>query len=288
MIGKNSPVELTGNDGSRSGAPSRTRVAELRRPRKRSAWREGRYLSLLAVALYFTGWFALTEDGLGVIETLKFPTPKMVVVAAWDFRATLIDDFFTSYARVLLGLTVGATAGVGVGMLMYFSKKVFYVLDPIIESLRPVPAIAMIPFFLLWFGITEKGKFLLVSLGVFAILVVSTYEAARNVSRIYVRAAESLGASRWQIFRFVISPGILPGLIGPFRVCVALSFTLVVAAEFMGADSGLGFRILQARKLFATDLIMVGVVLFGFMSALTDTAVRNGLRYLTRWAERSA
>jgi ABC-type nitrate/sulfonate/bicarbonate transport system permease component len=147
--------------------------------------------------------------------------------------------------------------------------------------------IAMIPFFLMWFGIGEAGKLLLITLGVFAIIVVSTVEAIKNVPKIYVLAAQTLGASKLQLFRTVLVPAIIPQLIGPMRVAAALSFTLVVAAEFMGANAGLGFRILEARRLFSTDVIMLGVVLIGILSAIADALIRRCASYLTRWSERT-
>ena len=129
--------------------------------------------------------------------------------------------------------------GVTIGLMMSYSKIIDAILDPIVESIRPVPVIAMIPFLIMWFGIGEAGKIFLITLGVFAIIVVSTLEAVKNVPKIYVRAAKTLGASNNQIFRTIIIPGMIPGIIGPLRVATALSFTLVVAAEFMGAQQGL-------------------------------------------------
>lgn len=255
---------------------------------KKSAWRDGRYLSLVSIALYLLLWFLVTKDGFNLIGTLKFPTPDMVVRALWTNRGLLAQDVEYSWLRMLTGWVTGTVLGVFVGLLMYQSKKVFYFLDPIIEGMRPVPAIAMVPFFILWFGLAEKGKFLLVVGGVFTIMVVNTFEAARNLPRIYIRAAESLGASRRYILRRIIIPGIAPQLIGPLRVTAALGFTLVVAAEYIGAQRGLGYRIIYAQQLFQTDLILAGVLLFGFMSGITDYIIRRSVRYLTRWSEREA
>ena len=146
----------------------------------------------------------------------------------------------------------------------------------------------MIPFFLMWFGINEPGKLVLITLGVFAIVVVSTLEAVRNVPPIFLRAGETLGASKYQLFRTIIIPAVIPELIGPLRVAAALSYTLVVAGEFMGAQSGLGFRIMEARRLFNPDVILVGVVVITGLSAVTDTLIRKVTGYITRWSERSS
>jgi ABC-type nitrate/sulfonate/bicarbonate transport system permease component len=256
--------------------------------KKVSEWRQGKYLSIIAILLYFLAWFLITEDGLALVRPIKFPSPRMVVEAAITISSVLGKDILVTSARVIVGWGAGVALGVGLGLWMSFNKKVYYFFDPLIESMRPVPVIAMIPFFLLWFGINETGKFLLVLLGVFTIIVVSTVEAVRNVPKIYIRAAETLGASQRQIFRRIIIPAIIPQLIGPLRVSAALSFTLVVAGEFMGAQSGLGYRILEARRLFNTDVILLGIVIFGLISSVSDTLIRRITNYITRWSERQA
>jgi ABC-type nitrate/sulfonate/bicarbonate transport system permease component len=250
-------------------------------------WRSGKWLGLLSVLLYFAAWFAVTAQGFNLVRPIKFPSPIMVVQAAVRTADLIPLDALATVSRVLFGFIVGTLLGLGLGLAMSYNKKVYYFFDPLVESIRPVPVIAMIPFFLMWFGIGEVGKLLLITLGVFAIIVVSTVEAIKNVPKIYVLAAQTLGASKLQLFRTVLVPAIVPQLIGPMRVAAALSFTLVVAAEFMGANAGLGFRILEARRLFNTDVIMLGVVLIGILSAIADALIRRGAAYLTRWSERT-
>lgn len=255
--------------------------------RFRESWRrERRYLRLVAVVGYFVIWFAVTEDGLALIPPLFFPSPRLVITALFNFWDVLAGDVAITMVRAVVGWSVGVFLGVSFGLWMYFSKSAYHFFDPLIETIRPVPPIAMVPFFILWFGLAEQGKFLLVALGVFTVVVVTTLETARSLPRIYSRAARSLGASNWQLLRHVVLPGIVPGLVGVLRVTTALAFTLVVAAEFMGAEVGLGFRISQARKLFSTDMILLGVILFGVMSSAVDYVARRAFAYLTRWSER--
>jgi ABC-type nitrate/sulfonate/bicarbonate transport system permease component len=252
-----------------------------------TTWRSGKWLGLLSIMLYFAAWFAVTAQGFNLVRPIKFPSPIMVVQAAIRTADLIPLDALATVSRVLFGFIVGTLLGLGFGLAMSYNRKVYYFFDPLVESIRPVPVIAMIPFFLMWFGIGEPGKLLLITLGVFAIIVVSTVEAIKNVPKIYVLAAQTLGASKLQLFRTVLVPAIVPQLIGPMRVAAALSFTLVVAAEFMGANAGLGFRILEARRLFSTDVIMLGVVLIGILSAVADALIRRGAAYLTRWSERT-
>lgn len=255
--------------------------------RRRGQWRDGRYLSIIAILLYFVVWLAISEQGFGLVRPIKFPSPRMVVDAAFRMSDIIAIDVLVTFVRVAFGLCAGAVLGVGLGLAMSYNKKVLYFFDPLVESIRPVPVIAMIPFFLMWFGINELGKFLLITLGVFAILVVSTVEAVRNVPSKYILAAHTLGASRAQRFRTIVIPAIVPELVGPLRVAAALSFTLVVAAEFMGAQTGIGYRILEARRMFNTDVILLGVTVIGIMSAISDALIRRVTAHVTRWSERS-
>ena len=258
------------------------------RSRRAGFWRTGGYLSFVAIALWFGVWFAITEDGFALMRPIMFPSPAKVIEAVVRISHLLLEDVLMTMMRVLVGFTLGALLGIGLGLQMAYNRKVFHFFNPLVESIRPVPVIAMIPFFLMWFGINEPGKLVLITLGVFAIVVVSTLEAVRNVPPIFLRAGETLGASKYQLFRTIIIPAVIPELIGPLRVAAALSYTLVVAGEFMGAQSGLGFRIMEARRLFNPDVILVGVVVITGLSAVTDTLLRKVTGYITRWSERSS
>jgi ABC-type nitrate/sulfonate/bicarbonate transport system permease component len=250
-------------------------------------WRSGRYLGPLAIILYLGAWFAITSEGFALVKPIKFPSPLMVLEAAVRMNDLLLTDAMATLGRVLFGLVVGSFSGLVLGLLMSYNKKVLYFFDPLVESMRPVPVIAMIPFFLMWFGINEPGKLLLITLGVFTIAVVNTVEAVRNVPYKYLLAAQSLGASHLQRFRTIVIPAIVPDLIGPLRVAVALSFTLGVAAEFMGADEGIGYRILEARRLFRPDVILLGVTMIGILAGVVDALTRKITTYVTRWSDRS-
>lgn len=244
-----------------------------------------KYLGLVTIATLLLAWW-LATDVFNLVRPVMFPSPSQVIDAARRTSSLILVDVLTTSGRVLAGLASGVVLGVGVGMAMCFNRKLYALLEPIVESIRPVPVIAMIPFFLMWFGVGEIGKYLLVVLGVFAIMVVNTIEAVRNLPKIYTLAGQTLGASSGQLYRRVVFPGIVPALIGPLRVSAAISFTLVVAAEFMGANAGMGFRILEARRLFNTDVIFLGVIMFGLLSTLLDFVLRSVLSAATRWADR--
>jgi len=246
-----------------------------------------KYLGLISVAVTFLIWFTITGDGLALVRSFIFPSPRQVLYAVFRISDIIPLDIVYTLTRLIIGFSLGAILGVVIGLLMSYNKIIDAFLDPIVESIRPVPVIAMIPFLIMWFGIGEAGKIFLITLGVFAIIVVSTLEAVKNVPKIYIRAARTLGASNNQIFKTIIIPCILPGLIGPLRVATALSFTLVVAAEFMGAQNGIGYRIMEARRLFVTDVILLNVILITILAAVADRLVRAITNYLTRWSERN-
>jgi ABC-type nitrate/sulfonate/bicarbonate transport system permease component len=279
--------ELSSLDAKTSQEFVPTDDKEVESVRRTGFWRSGRYLGAVAVILYLGAWFAVTRDGFGWVAPIKFPSPLMVYDAGKQMRDVLLTDAGATLARVLVGLIIGSFCGLTLGLLMSYNKKVLYFFDPLVESMRPVPVIAMIPFFLMWFGISESGKLILISLGVFTIAVVNTIEAVRNVPMKFILAAQTLGASRFQCFRTIIVPAIIPDLIGPLRVAVALSFTLAVASEFMGAEAGIGFRILEARRLFKPDIILLGVMMIGILAAFVDTFTRKITTYVTRWSDRS-
>lgn len=254
---------------------------------KKNFWTEGKYLGVIAVLSVFIIWFLLTREGLALIRSIKLPSPLMVVKALIRLKQVILFDMGATIARVLVGLSAGLILGILFGLLISFCRKLYNFLNPLIESIRPVPIIAMIPFFLMWFGIAELGKFLLVVLGVVNIMLVGTVEAVKNVPPIYINAAKTLGADKKQIFLRIITPAITEELLGPIRVAAALTFTLVVAAEFMGAQYGLGFRILDARRLFSPDIIFLGILIIGIAASLIDQLIQRSMSYVLRWSERS-
>ena len=241
-------------------------------------------VSILTVLMAVVIWYHFTNS---FIPKLFFPSPMDTVQVVGRMEGVLVEYFIATMYRVVVGMLAGAILGVICGIAMSWNKWINSILDPLIEALRPIPPVALIPFFILWFGIGDTGKLILTALGGFTVMVVTTLEAIKHVSPIYIMAARTLGANRLTIYRTVILPAITPPLIGGMRVTVALSFALVIAAEFMGAQSGLGYMIMLARRTLQTDAILVGVIIIGITSWIVDRMVRMIGNYLTRWAPRS-
>jgi len=237
---------------------------------------------LLPIALALATWWAL---GLTSISSLKLPRWTQVGDALLDHWQDMTRYSLLTFARVAGGLAIGAVTGWGVGLLMMFSRRVRDFLEPLAELLRPIPPIVLVPFIILWLGLGNTGQILLIALGSFMVLLVSTFEAAAAVPRRYILAAQSLGASRAYAFVAVIVPAIRPHLIGPIRVAAGSAFGLAVAGEYMGAQGGLGYVIRNARVTLNTETMMLASLLIGAEAVCLDILLRWLWRRWTGWAE---
>jgi len=244
-----------------------------------------RFLGVATVVTVLAAWYLVTVV-MPLIPSLFFPSPPDVLRALVELRYSIIQHSLVTLYRVLTSFSVGSMIGILIGLLMSRSRIVYAILDPVIEALRPVPPIALIPFFILWFGIGNFGKVLLSGLGCFMVLVVNTVVAVRNVPPIYVRAAASLGADSRTIYRTVVVPAIVPSLVSGWRVAAALAFALTVAAELMGAQSGLGFLVMVARRSLQTDVILLSVIILSIEAWFVDRAIRVLSNRVTPWMER--
>lgn len=244
-----------------------------------------RFLGVATVVTVLAAWYIVTVV-MPLIPSLFFPSPPDVLRALVELRYSIIQHSLVTLYRVLTSFSVGSMIGILIGLLMSRSRIVYAILDPVIEALRPVPPIALIPFFILWFGIGNFGKVLLSGLGCFMVLVVNTVVAVRNVPPIYVRAAASLGADPRTIYRTVVVPAIVPSLVSGWRVAAALAFALTVAAELMGAQSGLGFLVMVARRSLQTDVILLSVIILSIEAWFVDRAIRVLSNRVTPWMER--
>lgn len=241
-----------------------------------------RYLGFVVPAVLLVVWYAVTKSGL--IKTLYLPDPLSVLEAAYDTRDTILLHTMTTLLRLIAGYLIGVCVGIFFGLLMKFSHIVDRLFYKLVETWRPVPPVALVPFFILWFGFSSFGKILLVSLGVALIMVVNTYEAVNNVKPIFIKAAYSLGAKKIAVFRTVIMPAILPELKAGLRISLAIGFGLVIVSEFMGADYGLGYLINISKITFSTQTILLAILIIGLIAVLLDQLVQRITNRLTAWA----
>jgi len=242
-------------------------------------------LSVLTVIVVALAWYVLT-DVSHTIDPLYFPSVHDTWNSVSQLGWTLAQDAGATAWRVVLSWAIGCSLGTAVGLVMVRSRIIFSVSNPLIEGLRPIPPIAMIPFVILWFGLGESGRIFLGTLSCFMILVIATYVAARNINPIYVRAAKSLGASDNHVYYSVILPAIVPQLVAGVRVAAALSWAVIVAAEYLGAQDGIGYLILQASHTLDTATVLVGTMAIGIEAFVFEKIIRVVSERLTRWVER--
>lgn len=231
-------------------------------------------------------WVAVTT--LGLVRPLFLPPPGDLLEAYKDMAPLLPRAILTTLGIVLGGFAIGTVVGTSLGLLMAYSARVREFMGSIFDFLRPVPIFALIPLFLLWFGVGRAPQITLVALGCSVILGVTTLEATRNVPSVYIGAALTLGASRRRIYRTVVLPWIFPHLIGAIRVAAAAAWGLDVAAEFMGSQEGLGYLIILQQTFLRTAGIFVLVIVYSLLAMTLDLLIARLESRLTRWTERRA
>lgn len=227
-----------------------------------------------SIIVVIVAWWLLTAT---VVPQIRFPSPDSVASDSVANFGELLVDSGVTWLRVAAGFVLGSLYGIASGLSMSGNRVMLAMADPIIEILRPLPPIAAIPFFILWFGLGELGKVLLIAFGCSTILLIATLDAVRHVPVQYVESARTLGAQTKDVYRTVVIPAIMPTVFANLRIALAISFSLGIAAEFMGASAGLGYRIMLAGRILDTSGMVIGILLVGVLSLITD----HGLRVLS-------
>jgi taurine transport system permease protein len=245
-------------------------------------------LSLLSLLTLLLVWWGVTA--LGLIAPLFLPSPQQVlsklflIASAQGFMdATLWQHLAASMTRMVIALLAAAAIGIPVGIAMGLSPAVRGLLDPLIELYRPVPPLAYLPLMVIWFGIGETSKILLIYLAIFAPVALSTLAGVRNAQQVRIRAAQALGASRWQILRWVILPGALPEILTGLRIGLGVGWSTLVAAELIAATRGLGFMVQSAGEFLATDVVLAGIAVIAVIAFSLELGLRALQRRLTPW-----
>lgn len=245
-------------------------------------------LSLLSVGILLLLWWGVTA--LGLIAPLFLPPPQLVlqklllIASPQGFMdATLWQHLGASLARMLVALFFAALIGIPVGIAMGLSPAIRGLLDPLIELYRPVPPLAYLPLMVIWFGIGETSKILLIYLAIFAPVTLSTLAGVKNAQQVRIRAAQALGASRWQLLRYVILPGALPEILTGLRIGLGVGWSTLVAAELIAATRGLGFMVQSAGEFLATDVVLAGIAVIALIAFGLELGLRALQRRLTPW-----
>lgn len=241
-----------------------------------------------SVALFFLIWWGFAHANgtwFRLFNPALLPGPDAVLATGMDLVRTgeLQRDILASLSRVVQGFVLAAAGGVLFGTLVARSRLLERLFEPMIELLRPIPPLAFLPMMVLWFGIGEGSKIAFIAYAAFFPIFTTTVEGMKFVDPVLLRAASSLGATQRDLFRYVVLPAALPSIITGLRLAFALSFFVIVAAEFIAADSGLGYLINDARTFFLVSQMLLGAAVIGIIGFGFNVALRRLEARLLRW-----
>ena len=243
--------------------------------------------NLLTVAALILLWWIATN--LGWIKPLFLPRPEAILRAfdqAWSGQLdnnTLLGHFAWSMMRVFGAFALAALIGIPVGIAMGVSRIARGVFDAPIEFYRPLPPLAYLPLMIIWFGIGELSKILLIFLACFAPVALAARSGVRSASQEQIQAALSLGATRSQVVRYVILPSALPDILVGLRIGMGVGWTTLVAAEMVAANSGLGQMVLNASNFLRTDVVILGIIIIGLVAYAFEMVMRYLEATLVPW-----
>jgi len=262
-------------------------VAAVARMRQGPGWLSGlaRYLGLMT---FFAIWqlisaVVLPRIDANLVTLMPPPTEVIKAAAALVLSGELLKHFLTSLQREAIAFAYACIA-IPLGVLMGWSKTVQNLMEPVFEMLRPIPPIAWIPLAILWFGISDFQNQFIIFLGIFFPLLINTITGVKNVEYNIVRAARCLGASERAVLVKVVFRAALPQIVTGIRVGLGVGWMALVAAELVGATSGLGWLISDARSVLRTDIILVGMISIGVAGLLIDQGLRWVARKLLPWS----
>ena len=248
-------------------------------------------ISLVTTATIFFLWWLVTA--MGWLPPLVLPKPS----AVWEaFLAgqrgelqggkTIVEHFGWSVARVFGAFFLACLTAIPIGIMMGVSRVARGIFDPPIEFYRPLPPLAYLPLVIIWFGIDETSKVILIYLACFAPLAVAARAGVRSVTIEQINAAYSMGASRFQVVWHVIVPAALPDILTGMRIAIGFGWTTLVAAEMVAATAGLGQMVLNASNFLRTDVVIMGIVVIGIVALLFDVLMRRVEQWAVPWRGR--
>ncbi|MDN2660174.1 ABC transporter permease subunit [Neptunomonas sp. CHC150] len=253
---------------------------------------QGKSLAIsIATALVLIGfWYIATY--LQWVKPLFLPSPGAVVARFWEVategfaNATLLEHTGWSMMRVFSAFILAALTAIPIGIFMGVNRVARGLFDPIIEFYRPLPPLAYLPLVIIWLGIGEVSKVVLIYLAIFAPMALSARAGVKSVAIEQIHAAFSMGASRWQVIRHIILINAMPEILTGMRIGIGFGWTTLVAAEMVAAQAGLGFMVLNAAEFLVTDVVIMGIIVIGIIAYLFDMLMRYGEKKLVPWKGR--
>jgi len=243
------------------------------------------YSTILAFVVFLAIWEFISKSGLFNINL--FPPPTKIWKTFLESFATgeFIKDVSISLTRAIIGFAIGSTIGICLGILTGRITIFRLTIGQIAHFLRNIPSIAFVPLAIIWFGIGETSKILLVMWGVIFPVWISTHQGMINVDNHHIWAIKSLGANKIQTLKEVILPSSIPFIVSGMRIGIAIAFITLVAAEMAGAFSGVGYRILTSHLVFRVDKMLLGIVTLGIMGLIADRFYVIAIKKIFSWVE---
>ncbi len=237
---------------------------------------------LVPVAL-IAAWQVASAQGW--LSSRVLPAPFDVLKAAWALAESgeLWTHVQVSAGRALAGLAIGGGLGLLLGLLTGSLRWAETLLDSTVQMVRNIPALALIPLVILWFGIDESAKVFLIAVSVFFPIYLNTFHGIRNVDPGLIEMGRTYGLSRWQLYREVILPGAMSSILVGLRFSLGLMWVILIVAETISAQAGIGYLTMNAREFLQTDVVLVGILLYALLGKLADVFARGLEHWWLRW-----
>jgi NitT/TauT family transport system permease protein/taurine transport system permease protein len=246
-----------------------------------------RFATLIALLCAIAIWQIVSV--LHVFPPIALPSPTavwkaLVILLSQGYGGvSLYTDIWISVARIAVGFVGAVILGVLIGLAMARNATIFRVIDPFLQFVRPVPPLAYIPLLVVWFGIGELPKVLLILVGTVPVIIIGTISGVKGTPVLRLSVARTLGASEAQIFRYVILPSVLPEIFTAMRVGIGVAWTCLVAAELIAADQGLGWLVQYAGQALQVAIVIVGIIVIGVLGYAMELLIRLAERRAVPW-----
>ena len=269
-------LPVVGRSGRDPRAPARFLPGALRAAMRQS-------LPWVVPVLLVAVWQLASSRGW--LSARVLPAPFDVVGAAWRLSESgeLWHHVWISTGRALLGLAVGGGLGLVTGLLTGSVRWIEALLDSTLQMIRNIPALALIPLVILWFGIDESAKLFLIAVAVFFPIYINTFHGIRNVDAGLIEMGRTYGLSRWGLYRQVILPGALSSILVGLRFSLGLMWVILIVAETISAQAGIGYLTMNAREFLQTDVVLVGILLYALLGKLADVLAKGLEAWWLRW-----
>jgi len=238
------------------------------------------------IAIFLLGWVIIT--GLGFVKPIFLPSPGAV---GTEFirqiqEGILVKDVTASLYRIMTGWMISTLLALPIGILMGSFRFFEGLFEPSVDLVRYMPAVAFVPLSILWLGVGDSQKFLILFIGTFFQEVLMIMDNVKTVPKELIQTSYTLGLNKWEVLKDVVLPAALPGIWDTFRITLGWCWTYLVVAELVAANVGLGYRIMRAQRFLQTESIILGILIIGLLGLISDMIFKFAARRLFTWADR--